>query len=480
MRNIIHAFLVLLIVVAPVCVHAQPTQGQPTQQQPPSQPGQPPLPRPYRGLFGGGQQPDPNRSRHELTLTLDTLAGYDDILAPTGVDPVASATAESGYTVFGEGNLRYWYGRTGRSISADGRVFSNAYTTIDVGTLVGGNGQVRVETPLGRRSSLTASQSVRYEPSLVLGAFGPLQSDVDQNLLPETGQSNGYVDQRSWSLLTDVGAERRWTPRQMTRATFGYSQQTYLDELGHSSTGMSASIGHESVTSRNTSLLSTYRFTDSTFEGAPGSGGAPAVAGMPLTDHTFEFGGSYTRRLSPTRQLTFSGGGGATYVQTLSTLDRSALDYWTPSGYGSVSMAVGRTWSVVGNYRRGATVLQGVTLQSFATDAFHLGVDGSLSRRIDVYFGASYSNGQAGGGEQLSRFASYDALAQMRYALARCCALSVHYYYYYYRLDDITDVPTGVPDQFDRNAIRIGFTFWLPLYGSYTDGPERARRGGNR
>ncbi len=33
--------------------------------------------RPYRGLFGGGPTPDPNRSRQELTLSGNLSVGYD-------------------------------------------------------------------------------------------------------------------------------------------------------------------------------------------------------------------------------------------------------------------------------------------------------------------------------------------------------------------------------------------------------------------
>ena len=42
--------------------------------------------------------------------------------------------------------------------------------------------------------------------------------------------------------------------------------------------------------------------------------------------------------------------------------------------------------------------------------------------------------------------------------------------------EDVADLSSAFLSNFDRQAIRVGFTLWLPLYGRYTDGgPARSR-----
>jgi hypothetical protein len=146
--------------------------------------------------------------------------------------------------------------------------------------------------------------------------------------------------------------------------------------------------------------------------------------------------------------------------------------YWTPSGHGTFRLGFGRSWSIAADYRRAVTVLQGVTVESFNTDAVVVETEGALSRRLDLSVSVAYSNGRTGAGDSASRFASYGGLSQLRYAIARCCAATVNYDYYYYSLQDVAGVPSGVPPQYDRNSVLVGFTLWLPLYGSYASSPD--------
>ncbi len=237
-------------------------------------------------------------------------------------------------------NLHYFYGKTGKSISTDGRASSETYGQ-GIGSSIGGGGNVRAETSLGRKSSLTASQSIWTDPSLVLGAFGSLEVHVDPEVLPETGQSNAFIEQRSLSATSDLTLERRWNAKQTTNTTLTYSRRTYLDELGYDSSGRSASVSHQWAATRTFSVDGSYLFADTAYSDSGSSTGE-----QPLTNHGFELGATYARRVSPTRQLRLEWGGGATYVQTLSTIDRSPQDYWMPSGHGTLRVDLGRSWAV--------------------------------------------------------------------------------------------------------------------------------------
>jgi hypothetical protein len=222
--------------------------------------------------------------------------------------------------------------------------------------------------------------------------------------------------------------------------------------------------------SRTSSIRASYSYSDSDLES--GSGMI-----TPMVTKSIEVSLGYSRRLSPTRQLQITTGGGATQVSTLDTVNRSDLSYWMPSGSGSLSWDVGRSWSIAGNYNRSASVVQGVSLTTFATNSAGASLSGLLGSRVETSISTAYSNGQSGGLGTSGRFENYSGSLQMLYAFSRCCATTLNYDYYVYRFQDVADLPNLFPPDFDRQAIRVGFTIWLPLYGTYADaGSSRGTR----
>jgi hypothetical protein len=240
---------------------------------------------------------------------------------------------------------------------------------------------------------------------------------------------------------------------------YSYERLTYLDDLGLDSAMQAVTTQHIWAFRRDLSLRPSYRFSDVQIDESPDFG-------TPVTNHDLELGLGYVFRLSPTREVQVVGGAGATHVSTLTPLNRAPLAYWTPSGYGSVDADIGLSWSISANYRRGAAVLAGVSPQTFATDATSFQADGLLGRRVHLTFLGGFSNGRSDGGVELSQFVNYGGIAQVRYALERRVALVVNYNYYHYRLRAIVGVPAGVPAEYDRNAVHVGVTFWVPLSGS--------------
>jgi hypothetical protein len=424
--------------------------------------------RPYRGLFGGSRPPEPNRTRHELTFTSTVLGGYDDYLTPGsdgGGDPAQPGV--SGSTVLADSVLHYWFGKSARHFSADLRTLWTRYGSLDVDPTLGGDLRLNASTELGRGNTLALTQTLAYEPSLVLGAFAPLEGDVDSRLLPDAGVGSGLVDQRSRSSNTSASLERRWSARQTTSASFSYFRRTYLDEFGYDSAMRSVDGRYTRNMNRASTLGASYHFSDSEFQNANGQI-------VPLREHSIEGETGYTRRLSPSRQIQFSGGVGATFVDTVNALGGESLSYWLPSGHAMMHLDVGRSWAIGADYRRTVNVLQGVTLESFATNSASIRADGVIGRRFEAAISTAFSLGTAAAAEQLGRFEAYSGTAQLRYALARCCAISADYDYYYYNLRDVSQ-PTGLPTQYDRNAVRIGVSVWLPLFGGFSGGTGEGR-----
>ena len=77
--------------------------------------------RPFRGVFGGAEVPNPNRTRSELTFFADLLGGYDSNLAPEGSVPAQTNTIPaSGFTGLADLVLRYWHGQAARTSKSRG------------------------------------------------------------------------------------------------------------------------------------------------------------------------------------------------------------------------------------------------------------------------------------------------------------------------------------------------------------------------
>jgi hypothetical protein len=418
--------------------------------------------RPYRGLFGGGPAPDPNRTRQELTLSGDFSVGYDTWLMPGGSVGAVDLTTEQqhGRGAIGSVGLSYMRGRTQRSISIDGNARANGYSGIDAPSTVAGDLQFAAETRAGRTTQVRFSQDLRYEPTLVLGDASSPDWAGDASLPPPIIVPSNYLEQRSWSATSSASFDKRWSARHTTQISGAYSRIEYLDDIGNDSRAVFADAMYAWTLSRSSSLQAHYLITDSDLRGTDGFT-------TPVRDQIVEVTVAYDRRLSSTRRLTLSGGGGGTYVSTVAAADRSSLAYWMPSGRGSASLDVGRSWALSGSYGRSATVLQGVSLTSFATDSASVNVTGLVNRRIETAISANYSTGRSGGAGTQGRYENYSGALQALYAISRWCAVSVNYDYFVYRFRNIVDLPTSVPPYYDRQAIRGGITISLPLYGTY-------------
>lgn len=416
--------------------------------------------RPYRGLFGGGPPADPNRTRTELSLNASLSGGYDQDVLTTSTQPGDGSVATTG-----DLGLDYYFGRAARSFSTEGRTFVTSYANTGTDPLIGGDIAMRGELELGRRSRLTLSQSFSYAPNLVLGTFGLLDQAVDPGDLPDTGDISGLVDQRSWTSDTGVSLDRRFTSRQTLSGAYTYGQRTYLDEAGYDVATHALNASYAWSITSTTGIRASYDLSRSSYSDPTRTG---ATASAPMTDHGLLFGADYTRRLSRTRQIQFSGSVGASYVDTFNSTSLAAVSYWTPSATGTVRMDLGQTWALSGDYRRGTNVLQGVSLDTFSTNAFSVRADGAMGRRIRAAVSTAFSTGRSGIDAE-STFRALGSTAQFNYAFARCCAASVNYDFYSYRMNQVT-LPGELPSNYDRNSIRAGFSFWLPLLGNYSAG----------
>jgi hypothetical protein len=111
-------------------------------------------------------------------------------------------------------------------------------------------------------------------------------------------------------------------------------------------------------------------------------------------------------------------------------------------------------------------VLGGVTAAPFTTDQASLGLSGAFGPRLRLALSGSYGRG-AGVVDDTNSFEVLSGSAHVQYGLARCCALFSSYSYYEHQLTDVTGLPEGFLGRFERHAVRVGITVWLPLYGTF-------------
>ena len=110
-------------------------------------------------------------------------------------------------------------------------------------------------------------------------------------------------------------------------------------------------------------------------------------------------------------------------------------------------------------------MLYGVTPDPYLTDAVSIHAGGFVGRRLDVTFAGSYASGRiAVTQDSTARYATTLMTGQLRYAIARACALVANYSYYEYQFRHVADLPSAFPPRLERSTVQAGLTFWVPLH----------------
>jgi hypothetical protein len=397
------------------------------------------------------------RTKQGLTVEGNLLGGYEDnLVPPTGGD--ALAPHPSGYTGFSDATLTYTIGNMTRSLEAGGGAYMTTYRNIGVGPRYGGDQRLRGRTALGRRTELTASQELRYAPQFSLGLFGAVQPDLGQSNTENVTNSLG--DGGSWTTAASASVVRQLTRRSSLDGGYSFGRQRYVDDSGFDSRTQSGTLGYKHAFGRAAGLRAVYQYRDGEFEEL-------RRGFVPIVTHTADLGFTYQRRLSLTREMSFSAGGGAGHVETTERLGGAPAEYWTPSAFGTARLDVGRSWSLSGDYRRSTTVLQGATAEPYAADTAQISVGGDLQRWLETVFTVGYGSGVSGQSSQdllEGRYDAYTAGMQMRFRLPAGWSSIVSFTHFDYRLNAVASRLLDAASDVQRNTVRVGLGWKLPLY----------------
>jgi hypothetical protein len=413
------------------------------------------------GISGSERPVDQERNRQELIAETTFLGGFDDNLTPVqSAGPFAPR--ESGYAGTGTGRLRYFAGRNRRSIDVSGRGFVNSYRGI--GPAFGAGIDIIGDTSAGRRTDLGFTQSVHSDPFFSLGFFGALQDELG-TANPDTNPSNSVTEDRTLAIDSMARIRHQWARNLTSDGSYTFSRQAHTTGAAFDSRSQSALVSVEQGVGRGTALRSSYRYTDSIHTEINGRE-------LPETNQNVQLGIEHERNVSRTRRLTLSVGAGAMHVDSLDSFTRDPVDYWSPSGYGSIQYDFARTWNFSGDYRRELSVIRGVVPESYISNTATVRTGGFVSDRVDTAFIFGYGNGQ-GGATAADQYDGYTGTAQLRVRLAGEWSLLGNYTHYQYRLSEGASLFLGVPTEVHRNAIWAGFAWAAPLVRRYMRGTSR-------
>jgi hypothetical protein len=407
------------------------------------------------GIFGGHRAVDPNRTSQRLSLNVDLSGGYDSnqegpSAADAAVHELYAGTAQTG--------LRYWRGKMNRFFEASARGRMN-YESRTEEQLIGGEAIVQASSSLGRRLQLSGGGMATYDPMALTTQFGPAIGESQGEFPLAHHPPQGVVQQQWLSTSGYLNLQGRWSVRQTTTVEYRASRREPIDTAGLQTQAQQASVLHSWNFRPSAALQASYRFDNN-------RQATQVVIMPPLQTSTADAGLSITRRYSPIRSLRVDMAAGAALAERRASTEAGAVDYLLPIGNALIQFNLNGVWSLMVEGTRDISVLEGITPEPFETTAALLQLEARVSSRLTINVSGTHSRGK-GLETSAGAFETAGALAQLQYGFAQCCGLFSSYSFYNHHLRDLRTVPVGFPERYNRHVVRIGLTWWLPLYGSF-------------
>jgi hypothetical protein len=420
-----------------------------------------------RGVFGtAGSQAT---GAPVFAVTFDGDGGYDDNSVDGSDDASSQFFAfQSGLVSTGSASARFQAGTAQRYILG---LASSGITAQQVRRgdrffrQWRSSASLQAVAPLGRRSGFSASAGVSYDPTFVFGAFDSVgRNGVEENplepdpaLTPDPTLS--LTSQRWLTRRIGAGAFRNWTPRQRTNVDYSGLWLRPSEGPGIQNRTHSTVVTHAWSLSATTGLDAVYRLDRWTLT-------QEGIEASPINAHTVEGRFRHERRLSPNRSAAVVVGGGAVALDDTQRADRDLLDQVSPTVSASIQLNFQPTWSVALGARRDVTVLGALYAEPFEAKSVTLSLETTPTRRFSAGATAAYSDGGASR-SSTGGFTQASANARLQYAFGPSFGATVSYAYGHYRFRDVDVALAGAPSQFGRHSVRVGFTYWLPLYGTF-------------
>jgi len=396
----------------------------------------------------------------------NVIGGYDDNLiggygTGAGVAPAAMASGSTGFLA---ATLGYFRGNASRSIRMESTGNLRAYPDNLQRPAPGGTGTVDARTTVGRSVTLRASERIGHEPFFSVFSAGASDAPLPAGI-GETSTATGLFQRRSHSSHTSVSLDRIWSQRDSTSLSYSYREQQFTDAAHGDNNAQEVLTEYWRRLARGVRVRAAYRYADREFTDYEGTA-------RPTREHRIEGGPEIETALSRRRHLAVALAAGATSVESIGGISRNLYHAWVPVGSARVTLGLSPAWSLEGGYRRGFNLLQGITDEVYTTDTGFLTTRGRVTSRAQLQVAATYSNGRTSlvpGSD--NKFRVYGASLQVNVPLTASIAATARYLYYHHRYSTAGALPAGFPAVYDRHAVGIGLTMWVPLVGTGSSSP---------
>jgi hypothetical protein len=408
------------------------------------------------------------RISNNLDVTVDVTGGFDRYGAGaeslSDIDPIQYADGFRGTASTG---LNFRRGNLEKAFEVRSELFADSYSHLGESFQYGGVAAVHGDTKLGDRHQVRLDLNVSSQPLMTLGTFSGIQDAVDGGVIPAADRLQGVVPARSLAGHASLELSRSWTTRQQSRVEYAANKREFGGQEALDSRDQMGSLSHAWDMSRAASVQTAYRYTDQIMEELDGGT-------RPFVSHVGELGLSLRKGISRQRQVTVSGGGGATHVATVNAVSRQPYSYVAPSGYAGVRMDIGRSWALSADLRRAVSVMEGVTAEAFVSDAGSLSLGGQFGSRSILTFSGAAARG-VGAGNAPGSFNSVSGAAQLQYTVSRRVSFVSSYTFYRHHTVNILTLPTGMPPRYQRHTIQVGASLNLPIVAPPLRTPRRGQ-----
>jgi hypothetical protein len=408
-----------------------------------AQPQAPPrTPRPYQGLFQGGDSAAPNQL---LTFDAELFGGYDESASVDG--PIGGP----GQSTIAQGpssgmNLALEYSPTGQRWEFTANAMTALRYFADFNDLLSAShgAGVALVVKLSPRTEVSGRANAAYVPYFDI--TDPLRvPPPDVDVAPSR-----LRDDTVTTMAYDASGDLTHNLSRRAVLRFGYG--THITDMQDGVRGDSTDRAFNASLSnhfrQNAYWRLAYNFQDSQYKDPTGSVGT----------RIHEFTGGFDREWhrTATRSTTLSLRGGPAIYKRLSN------NVTTASTTVTLAHQLSQVWVLDLTYRRGVNFIQGVVDPVFAQSA-SVGLSAALSRRVDFSLSASYTDGEIGVDLPDSSHQRHSGAARMRFALSRTSALYTEYLFYGYMFTQGAPIPSDFPQDRNRSSVRAGIVFFLPL-----------------
>ena len=412
--------------------------------------------RPFHGqLFGSFRTENTPQS---LNVSGMLLEAYDDNLFATlggNVDPRSRPV--SGFYTMLMPAVDYRLNHRRYQVGVSGASALGYYPDVHEVRSISHNFGAGFSAKASPRATILLNQTAAYSPSYFYGLF-PTGAEVAPGDTQPNAPNYAVNESESYSYGTtgtlSLGLSQRTTA--LIGGNYRYtdfSHETLLQQ-DQASQGFDGQLSYQST--RNLALRLGYHY----LSGNVGYGGA-----VDTNENRLEGGLSYSRALSSTRRMTASFDLGASAVssngapaelQVPDRLLRASVD-------ASIDYPFALYWGLRGAYRRGLEFIPGLAQPVYA-NSVSAGLDGLLTRRVELGFGGGFSQGRSALTAGASQYDTYNGSARLQYALTTSTAIHVEYFYYFYDFLGDVLVVSGAPQRMERNGVRIGLRLLVPAF----------------